>query len=719
MSRSGATFETTDSRFLTSSDPDFHPTDVLADADGSLLVVDTGGWFIEGCPLSRVAKPDIPGGIYRIRKVDGAEIQNPWGRSIAFDDLSPDELVEYLSDERPRVRDQATEQLIATGSNAVGSLREARRSTSSEDVRTSVVFILYRIGTDAAMAGVRQGLSDGSARVRNAAARSVGLAGDERAVERLMEIVQDDQAPVRRQAGTALGQIGDPAAVPALIQAAEDPDDRFVEHAIIYSLIQLGETDPLVDALEHGDPEVRKAALIALDQIEDSPLRREQISPFLASENRELHEAGVWVAIHHPEWSDVVLDFLQDRLRDEDLSEEQERSASEVVVSFCQDTGVQQLVADLLGSSALPADRKKLLLGTIDQCSVEELPPRWVEQIGRLLRNGSPAVRMQALGLTESRQLKALTGTLEQIVGDGQEPLDFRIETLGALSLLRPRLSSEQFALLLEQLSPDAEAPIRQSAARILTQAELSEQQLVRLAEEYVGDADPIILSNLIGAFEENTSERVGRALAQALQQSPERLNNLSAADLDTLFSAYPPSVQEAAQPVMETVREQQKNRLQRLETLQARLTEGDVGEGREIFFGDRVICSACHAVGGEGGDFGPDLTNIGEIRSRHDLLEAIMYPSVSFAREYETYQVETSSDSYRGVIVEQTPEMVLLQTGQESRVRVPREEIVSMQQGTTSMMPPGLDQALSTQELSDLMAFLESLPGASRLERD
>ena len=66
--REGATFRTEDSDFLTSTDPDFHPTDVLEDADGSLLVMDTGAWFIHGCPISRVAKPEIKGGVYRIRK---------------------------------------------------------------------------------------------------------------------------------------------------------------------------------------------------------------------------------------------------------------------------------------------------------------------------------------------------------------------------------------------------------------------------------------------------------------------------------------------------------------------------------------------------------------------------------------------------------------------------------------------------------------------------
>jgi len=56
VSRNGATYQTEDEDFLVSSDPDLHPTDVMQDNDGSMVVVDTGAWFIHGCPLSRTAK---------------------------------------------------------------------------------------------------------------------------------------------------------------------------------------------------------------------------------------------------------------------------------------------------------------------------------------------------------------------------------------------------------------------------------------------------------------------------------------------------------------------------------------------------------------------------------------------------------------------------------------------------------------------------------------
>src|SRR5207302_9734045 len=64
----GATFSTRDSDFMVSDNMDFHPTDVLEDADGSLLVIDTGGWYKICCTTSQLWKPDVSGAIYRVRR---------------------------------------------------------------------------------------------------------------------------------------------------------------------------------------------------------------------------------------------------------------------------------------------------------------------------------------------------------------------------------------------------------------------------------------------------------------------------------------------------------------------------------------------------------------------------------------------------------------------------------------------------------------------------
>ena len=67
----GSTWQTKDSDLLTCDHPDFHPTDVLQAPDGSVIVVDTGGWYKLCCPTSQIARPEVPGGIYRLRKTGG------------------------------------------------------------------------------------------------------------------------------------------------------------------------------------------------------------------------------------------------------------------------------------------------------------------------------------------------------------------------------------------------------------------------------------------------------------------------------------------------------------------------------------------------------------------------------------------------------------------------------------------------------------------------
>ena len=94
----GATFKTRDSDFVVSENRDFHPTDVIEDADGSLLVVDTGPWYKLCCPTSQLAKPDILGGIYRVRRTGTPNVDDPRGRKLAWDTMSPFDLTNLLDD---------------------------------------------------------------------------------------------------------------------------------------------------------------------------------------------------------------------------------------------------------------------------------------------------------------------------------------------------------------------------------------------------------------------------------------------------------------------------------------------------------------------------------------------------------------------------------------------------------------------------------------------
>src|SRR5205823_6435119 len=106
-----ASFTTQDHDFLVSTNLDFHPTDILEDADGSFLVVDTGGWYKLCCPTSQLWKPDILGAIYRVRRKGAPKISDPRGRKLAWKEMKQAALVELLGDQRPAVCKRAIEEL--------------------------------------------------------------------------------------------------------------------------------------------------------------------------------------------------------------------------------------------------------------------------------------------------------------------------------------------------------------------------------------------------------------------------------------------------------------------------------------------------------------------------------------------------------------------------------------------------------------------------------
>src|SRR5437764_13583568 len=115
----GSTFKTIDSDFLISNNKDFHPTDVIEDADGSLLVVDTGGWCKLCCPTSQLVKPDVLGAIAVVRQTGAPRVADPRGLQLPWATLTPAQLADLLDDGRPAVRKRAIQALADQGSAAL------------------------------------------------------------------------------------------------------------------------------------------------------------------------------------------------------------------------------------------------------------------------------------------------------------------------------------------------------------------------------------------------------------------------------------------------------------------------------------------------------------------------------------------------------------------------------------------------------------------------
>jgi len=132
--------------------------------------------------------------------------------------------------------------------------------------------------------------------------------------------------------------------------------------------------------------------------------------------------------------------------------------------------------------------------------------------------------------------------------------------------------------------------------------------------------------------------------------------------------------------------------------------TAGSVNRGRQIF---TERCANCHQCADVGQAFGPDLT---EARnwSKDRILSAILEPNAQIAPRYETQLMSTRTGEIRTGILrnDNTSSLTLLQPGGNSEVW-PRLAIASMNQQSWSLMPEGLEQGLTVQDMASLLAFL------------
>jgi putative heme-binding domain-containing protein len=233
LSHAGSSFDAKVSTFLESDQTDFHPTDVIEDADGSLLVADTGSWYKICCPTSKIAKPDILGAIYRLKKKDVAQVDDP--RGLALDWKNPQ--VEWLSDERPAVVTRAVECLAS---------EENIESLCLSPARVSAIWTLHRIPGRSARDVIRQGIKSSDPEVRVAAIQSVALWRDKNAVNSLIDVLSKTENPhALRVAAMALGRIGQAQATVPLLQCYSEDMDPFLKHALTYAIYEIGELNGL------------------------------------------------------------------------------------------------------------------------------------------------------------------------------------------------------------------------------------------------------------------------------------------------------------------------------------------------------------------------------------------------------------------------------------------------------------------------------------------
>jgi quinoprotein glucose dehydrogenase len=644
--------------------------------------------------------------------------------AAGFATLSLERLGELLAHADQRVRQRAQFALAERGGQ---SLEILQRRIAKPDKLIPRLHALWGLGQilrshPELRVRIEQAawLSDSDDEFRAQAARLIGDLGDASHTERLIELLGDPAARVRFFSSEALGRLRAASATEPLwrLIRSNNDADRYLRHAAVVALSRLPDAAALRRTAD-PDAAVRRAAVLVL---------RRQLDPACARFLSDPDPAIVTEAaraVHDLPLGAPALETLAayaDRLSASPEGWPEALTRRVVNANFRLAEGRHwSALAKLASAKNLSSAARRDALDAL-RLSLE--PPNR----DRVTGEWNPPRRASATTIRE-----AVKPTIAALLAHADDKLRPEIAKLAG----RLELPVEERLFVAWTTDSAMAATSRIAALQLLDQRRHPE--LPRLLERLVEDPEPAVRSAVREQLARRDPARGARLFIDTLSKSTvtierqEALAGLArlktaAADDQLLHWAEKLAADEAPPelhldiieavaardlPAASTLTKRFQDRSAQtgpLGKFRSALMGGDAARGRELFRGHRVAqCQRCHKAHGEGGDAGPDLSQVANRHDRAGLLESLVDPSAKIAPNFGTVSVVLNDGRVvAGTLRKETATAITLLTpdGRESEI-----QLSDIDERTPPRSPmPAVDRALSLRELRDLVAFLAEL---------
>ena len=669
LERRGATyFARPAADFLTANDAWFMPVAQQTGPDGSLYVLD---WYdryhcYQDAGRDPAGVDRLRGRLYRVRYGD---TPHPAPFDLARD--SDEDLIARLESGNVYLRDQA-QRLLAERNSAAANVRLVELVLDDDvAIKTRLHALWALAGTgargggalDAALCARLLKHSDSTLRawgVRlagNLASAGVVLPGDMGA--RLAALAADESADVRLQ-----------VAIAARKCFGESRTTLPVD--VLLDVLAASGDDPLVPAIVWQNLH---------------PLLERDTQSTLAALLQCARQGGRGLAPLVPR----VVHWLS-------VSGEQFDVAGQLVLALVDDPSARQPAAE-----CLEALGQAIRHGELNADDLSALRNRIGQRVSSLVvAKSHDRLSAAAIGLAMAWGDAAARESAAALAGDTRADDALRHSAIEALAAV----DAEQLLPLVERLLPDAEqsSPLlrrnvltslgqseRDDIARVVLAAYDRQEPELRPAAIELLTQRPAWAHALLAAVADNRLPREALNLAQV-----RRLARAADKQLTAQIHAIWGTVRTERNPAREQVLQQVR------ETLSS--NPGDPRAGRAVF---EKSCAQCHKIYGAGHDVGPDITLNGR-NSWEQILSNVLDPNLVIGAAYETHTVVTDDGRVlTGLLVEDSPERVVLKLQGAKLESTPREEIETMEKSPLSLMPEELEKQLTPAELADLFAFL------------
>jgi len=336
-----------------------------------------------------------------------------------------------------------------------------------------------------------------------------------------------------------------------------------------------------------------------------------------------------------------------------------------------------------------------------------DMPATWRRAYPLLRKSGNRQVRQRSMLLAARFQDQRAIGDLFAVLNDKQEPPAWRQTALTTLVQLRvPQIQKHLSTLIRER------GPLRGDAIRALAAFE-NPQLTAALIKQY---------KSLSAREQQDTISTLcsrresARSLWTAIENKQIPVDDLSAYAVRQLMALEDPVISEKLSVSWGSLRFTPQDRKMRLAKYKQMLVNGNLGvpdveAGKAVFV---RTCASCHELFGEGGKVGPKLT--GSQRTNLDyLLENLIDPNALIGRDYQVTTVIAEGRVITGIIADESAAVLTIRTPTDT-IRIPVDEIEARKKSPVSMMPEGMLDKLTPQELRDLIAYIGS-DGSSKIK--
>jgi putative membrane-bound dehydrogenase-like protein len=326
-------------------------------------------------------------------------------------------------------------------------------------------------------------------------------------------------------------------------------------------------------------------------------------------------------------------------------------------------------------AEGLPKSGGKLGLKTLAEFVTKSPAPfaNAAAEIGKLMKqmdatvgdaNAPEALRLACLPLLPQRKWDDAQPVLRQLLAPGQPAA---LQT-AALALLK-RFGTDKTSPMIYELLPNAGPAVRRELVAQLAVSAKSALDLFKRMER--GELSPALV-------EIETRWRWQRGKGE-LRDLAVKLFGQPSEDRAGVITSY----------------------------MDATKLHGDAQRGQAVF---STLCITCHKHGALGVEVGPPLSDV-RAKPPEALLSDILDPNRMFEARWSAYQIDAKDGrTFVGLITAENSDSVTITMMGGVKESVQRSAIKEMKSLDRSLMPPGLEGAITKEQMADLLAFLRGV---------